>query len=285
MIRASEYAAKVKRLMNRLRREHGKPPAVEPTDPLEQMLIAILARNATDAGAREAYAQLREATVDLNDLRVTRAADICEIIGNTSPESDARARAIRDALKEVFDRENRLTLDFLRDRGRREARQYLESMKGVDPFAAASVLLFSLGGHAIPLDDAMLEVLRAEEVVHPAADLAAVQAFLERYISAADAQTFTSLVRGLAATRPRTKETPRAESPKKTKREAATQPTKTTKPTGSKSAGKKAKRATAKKATRTAAAKSVKTKTTTTRRTRSTRPSARPKSRVSRKSS
>lgn len=275
MIRASEYAAKVKRLLTRLRREHGKPPAVEPTDPLEQMLTAILARNATDADAREAYVQLREATVDLNDLRVTRAADICEIVGDKSPESVARAYAIRDALKEVFDRENKLDLDFLRERGRREARQYLESMKGVDPFVAASVQLFSLGGHAIPLDDAMLDVLRAEAVVHPAADLAGVQAFLERYISAADAQAFTSLVRGLAATRPRVKATPKAELPKKTKRAAA-------KKAASKKAGKKAKRATAKKATRAAA---IKTKTTTTRRTRSTRPSARPKSRVSRKSS
>ncbi|MCH7802235.1 MAG: hypothetical protein IIC24_11945, partial [Chloroflexi bacterium] len=177
MIRASEYAAKVKRLLTRLRREHGKPPAVEPTDPLEQMLTAILARNATDADAREAYVQLREATVDLNDLRVTSAADICEIVGDKSPESVARAYAIRDALKEVFDRENKLDLDFLRERGRREARQYLESMKGVDPFVAASVQLFSLGGHAIPLDDAMLDVLRAEAVVHPAADPAGVQAF------------------------------------------------------------------------------------------------------------
>ena len=268
MTRASEYAAKVKRLLNRLRREHGKPPVVEPTDPLEQILTAILARNATDAGARKAYALLREATVDLNDLRVTRAADICEIIGTKSPDAVARAYAIRDALKEVFDRENSLSLDFLRDRGRREARQYLESMKGVDAFAAASVMLFSLGGHAIPLDDAMLEVLRAEEVVHPAADLAAVRAFLERHISAADAPAFTSLVRGVAATRSRTKGTPRAKS------------------TASKPGKKKTKRATApRKTKRAATAKSAKTKTTTPRRTRSTRPAARPKSRVSRKSS
>ena len=268
MTRASEYAAKVKRLLNRLRREQGKPPAVEPTDPLEQMLTAILARNATDPRARKTYALLREATVDLNDLRVTPADDICEIIGTKSPEHTARARAMRDALKEVFIRENHLSLDFLRDRGRREARQYLESIPGVDAFVAASVMLFSLGGHAIPLDDAMLEVLRAEEVVHPAADLAAVRAFLERHISAADAQAFTSLVRGVAATRPRIKRAPRAKS------------------TAGKSAKKKAKRATAKKKTKHAAtAKSAETKTTTPRRTRSTRPSARPQSRVSRKSS
>lgn len=284
MIRASEYAAKVKRLLNRLRREHGKPAAVEPTDPLEQMLTAILARNTTDAGAREAYAQLREATVDLNDLRVTRAADICEIIGNTSLESVARARAIRDALKEVFDRENNLSLDFLRDRGRREARQYLESMRGVSPFVAASVMLFSLGGHAVPLDDAMLDVLRAEKVVHPGADLAVVQAFLERHVSAADALAFTCLVRAVAATRPRPKVKPPAEPPKKAKRTTATE-----KPEAkaSEPAKKKAKRATAKKATRAGAAKSAKTKTKAkaARRTRPTRTSARPKSRASRKSS
>ncbi len=88
-----------------------------------------------------------------------------------------------------------MSLERLRSVGRREARQYLEQLEGVDEYAAASVLLWSLGAHAIPVGDRLLSALRAAELVHPTATRAEVQAVLERHVSAAEAQEFCLIMR------------------------------------------------------------------------------------------
>jgi len=193
------YAAKTKRLFNKLRREYGKPDPVERTDPVEQAVLAILSRDTSESRAAKAFAKLRAATVDLNDLRVTTMPDIVETLGAQYPDAQSRARDVRDVLSDIFNRESILNLDFLRDRARREARQYLESLNGVDAYAAASVMLWSLGGHAIPVDEQLIEVLRRKELVARRSDRAEVQAFLEHHVSAADAQAFTILIHRYAA--------------------------------------------------------------------------------------
>ena len=93
------------------------------------------------------------------------------------PNSLACAGLVRRALNDVFRRQHAMTLDVLSALGRREARQYLESLDGVDGYVAASVMLWSLGGHAIPVDSRMFESLRQEVLIDPSATIAEVQAF------------------------------------------------------------------------------------------------------------
>jgi hypothetical protein len=116
------------------------------------------------------------------------------LIGDGVPLAQAKAQRIVDGLNDVRRRQDRLDLTFLTQRARREAREYLESLEGMDQAAAASVVLYSLGGHAIPVDDLTLYVLRKEELVDASADAAEVQGFLERHVHAADARTFVDLL-------------------------------------------------------------------------------------------
>ena len=99
-----------------------------------------------------------------------------------------------DALQHLYDKENTLGMDRLDNMGRREARQYLESLNGMDEYAVATVMLWSLGGHAIPVNDAMLQTLCDEDLVNPDATRAEVQAFLERHISAAEGRLFVTVM-------------------------------------------------------------------------------------------
>ena len=126
---------------------------------------------------------------------MTTVPDIVAVIGDDYPDATLRAKCVRAALSDLFRRESILGLDFLRERGRREGRQYLESLEGVCSFSAAGVMLWSFEGHAIPVDEPLLAFLRRKELVDPKADLAAVQAFLERYISSADSPTYVALLR------------------------------------------------------------------------------------------
>ena len=119
------------------------------------------------------------------------------IVGDQSLDYKARASALRRALNAIFRKEHAVNLDRLHSLGRREARQYLEDLDGVDACAAASVMLWSLGGHAIPVDQRLLDAMRREELVAPSATVAEVQAFLERNINANDAKTFCLLMQKL----------------------------------------------------------------------------------------
>jgi len=194
MKHGTEYAKRVKRLHQRLLKSYGKPSAIEPTDPIEQMVIGILSQDSSMSRAQSAYRKLVGEMVDLNELRVTPPSEIAEQIEGVVPMAADKARRIVDALNAVRRRQDTLDLDFLKQRGRREAREYLESLEGLTPFVAAQVVLFSLQGHAIPVDNLTLYVLRKKELVDPEADIPTVQGFLERNINASDAAGFMQLL-------------------------------------------------------------------------------------------
>ena len=75
----------------------------------------------------------------------------------------------------------------------------METLKGVDEYAVAYVVLWSFGGHAIPVWNNVLGALREANLVHPTATRAEVQAFLERNVPAADAQAFSMAVGSLGS--------------------------------------------------------------------------------------
>lgn len=205
MKQAAEYAKKVNRLFNTLKKQHGKVEPPTEMNPLEQLILAILARNTSDTKAHAAYHRLRENMVDNNELRVTPPGELADVLGDDLPDTVAKARVLLDALNGVYDRQNAMDLSFLKGMSVRDARDCLRSLSGVDEFAAARVVLLSLGGHAIPIDDHTASVLRREELVSPEATIEEIQAFLERHIHAADTLTFSMLLHRYAATKaPRT---------------------------------------------------------------------------------
>ncbi len=201
MKHGSDYAKRLRQLFNRLVRKFGKPKPPEPSEPLEQLLVAILGGNTSHHKALTAFRKLREQMVDLNELRVTPVSELAKIIGPLIPQADIKAQRIVDVLNDIRRRHDTLDLSFLKQRGRREAREYLESLEGVDRCTAASVTLFSLGGHAMPVDDLTLQLLRKDEVVDAAAELPEVQSFLEHHISASDAAVFSLLLDRYVASR------------------------------------------------------------------------------------
>jgi endonuclease III len=165
---------------------------------VRRLAIAVLGREAGDEAGERALDRIFGVMLDWNELRVSSAEEVERAIGNALPNAQERARELVKALHAIYYKENKVSLDRLKTLGRREAKQYLEELDGVDPYAAASVVLWSLGGHAIPVDDRLWKALREADVVHPDANRAEVQAFLERHISASDAKESCVILRSLA---------------------------------------------------------------------------------------
>jgi endonuclease III len=166
-------------------------------------VTALLSVTGTPENGRRAYRRLCDRTVDLNEIRVSSTAEIAGVIKDLVPGSTVRAKALADTLNAIFRHEYRVDLSGLRSIGRREAKHYLEKLNGIDPYTTASVLLWSLGGHAIPVSGRLLEFLRANDLVAPESDVAEIQSFLERHVSANDAKLFCHLMERRAASEPR----------------------------------------------------------------------------------
>jgi len=195
----TRYAGRLKKAYAKLRQSVGEPKIPEVDDPVRRLAIAILGKECSDAEAARAIDRIFTTMVDWNEVRVSSAAQVYRAMGDRIPQGIDRARELLEALQAIYEREHCVSLDRLHRIGRREARDYLEALEGIDEYAAASVMLWSFGGHAIPVSDKLLQSLREAELVHPTATRAEVQAFLERNVSSAQAKEFTVIMRSFTA--------------------------------------------------------------------------------------
>ena len=192
------YAPRLKKAYAKLRQSVAEPTIPRADDPIRRLAIAILGVECGDHEANRAVDRLLTVMVDWNEVRVSSAEQVGRALGDRIPQGLERAQRLIDALQAIYEREHRVSLDRLRSIGRREARDYLEALEGVDDYVAASVMLWSFGGHAIPVNDTFLQALREAELAHPHATRAEVQAFLERNINAAQAKEFCLVMRSFA---------------------------------------------------------------------------------------
>jgi len=189
------YAKKLKKALPRIRSAAGRA-SQECTDPIELLIIAVLSQEASVARAEKALRVLRENLVDYNELRVSSPAEITASIHEHIPRPVQRAKAMIGLLNAIYRTQYGVSLDGLSGRGVREIRGFLERLNGITPYVVAFMMLYGLGGHAIPVNDPTLDMLRREGLVNPESDVAEVQAFLERHVSAAEAR---DVARGLEA--------------------------------------------------------------------------------------
>ncbi len=215
------YANRLKKAYAKVKHGISEADIPELADPIRCLALGILG---SDGGPDRAERQLKKAlgvVVDWNEIRVSNVHEVAELLGDTGTESLRRCQNLLDALRSIYDRENKMSLDRPKSLGRREARQYLETLKGVDEYAVAYVVLWSFGGHAIPVWNNVLGVLREADLVHPTATRAEIQAFLERNVPASDARAFCLAVGSLGSAKRAATSGKRAAVAKGRKREAA----------------------------------------------------------------
>ena len=198
MKEGTAYAVRLKKAYAKIRAAAPTPEVGALEDPLTCLARGVLGVTATEEASREAVERLLQGAVDWNEIRVSNPADLSDVIGSAVPEPlEAAGRLIR-AMQALFDAENHLSLERLQTIPRREARQFLDGLDGMDPHAVASVVLWGLGGHAIPVNDLLLRALQDADLVHPEATRAEVQAFLERHVNADEAREFCIVMRTFA---------------------------------------------------------------------------------------
>jgi len=98
-----------------LKKEFGAPSALAEPRPLEQLVLLLLARGADVRKAEAAMKELQAIYVDWNEVRVTSAYELRKILrGIDAPGPGDKADQLKELLGFIFNRFNKLNLDFLR---------------------------------------------------------------------------------------------------------------------------------------------------------------------------
>ncbi len=195
MKNSKEYSKKIQKLFRSLKRKYPKQEKTAYDEPAEALVYAIISEKITHKQAQTATKKFNEYFVDLNDLRVSRPEEIIEMLGEDNPTTREISLRLKTALRAIFEKYNTVSLHDLKKIGKRPAKEALSQISGASPFIVDFCMLTALGGHAIPLTEKMIELLRNEQLVHPQADHQQIEGFLSRQIAAKNGYYFYTLLR------------------------------------------------------------------------------------------
>ncbi len=195
MKNSKEYSKKVQGLYRLLKANHPDVTPVTHETVAEALVYVIVSENMSELAAKAAIKRFDDYFVNLNDLRVSRIEEIVELLGEDTPVTRDIASTLTRALRAVFDEYNAVSLEALKNIGKRPAKQALEKIDGTSHFVVDYCMLTSLQGHAIPLTKKMIEYLRSNELVHAGADEQQIEGFLTKQISAKNGYEFYALLR------------------------------------------------------------------------------------------
>jgi len=196
MKNATSYAKKVKKLLGKLPGASARPD--EEADPIRILVRSVLEADASDKDADRAVAALEEEFLDFNELRASPSRDIVECLGEQLPGAREKSEVLVKVLNALFRRVHKVSVEYMRDMTKRDLRRHLGEL-GLEAYASARLVATVFDGHAIPVDQTLVESLEMGGYIHPESDVADVQGFLERIIAHKDALAAHQALRAYVA--------------------------------------------------------------------------------------
>jgi endonuclease III len=179
---ARSYERKFKKVLpQQVPAAKGKPEAAAEESPVRVLIESILQADTTDKRAAAAMTVIEEEFVDYNELRAAPVKDIADCVGRDMPNVRAKAESLITVLNGIFSRQSELALDSLHKLTKKDLRRHLSEL-GMEPYAAARLTMLCFNGHAVPVDQSLVEVLQMNDLAAPGSTIEDVQKFLERIV-------------------------------------------------------------------------------------------------------
>jgi endonuclease III len=186
---------------NLLKKKMPAPTEPEKRPIMEELIYAICREGVTTAEADQAFSKLKTSFFDWNEVRVSTVPEVSDMLSEL-PESGTRAKRIIEFLQELFEMTYAFNLDDLEKKGLKQASKQLsryQAVSGCD-YLVAWVVQRALGGHAIPLDEPALRVLKRLGVLDAEIDdLETARGSVEAAIVKAKGFEFTELLSSFAS--------------------------------------------------------------------------------------
>ncbi len=165
------------------------------------MLYSFLLWEGGARHAQAAAARLREALVDVNDLRVCTDSELAGLLPSRYPRIHERCERLLTVLDAIYQRENRVHLTHLADMTKRDARTWLDALPGIPRFVVSRISLLGLDAHAFPLDERLVRWLRKQKIPLDRSGADDIASRLERKIRAGDARNIYLAIESLSGDR------------------------------------------------------------------------------------
>jgi len=185
-----DFVKKLRSLHNALKRQSGASANDDLTDPVEQLLLSILAGNNSIQQAQRALKAVCQHIVDFNDLRVTPVPELAEMLGKEISNPEEAAQAIVRTLKWIFCRFDTMSLKYLREQQNGVLKSMFEEIPGCPDHARMAMLLLSLGISVFPIDEAMLAYLVKNGILPEGVSLKEGEGFVQRHLKTGEIKQF-----------------------------------------------------------------------------------------------
>ena len=164
---------------------------------IDHAIYACCLENSTAEEADESLAKLQENYFDWNEVRVTTDRELATTVKSLTDPLKAATR-VKKMLYGIFETYYQFDLEFLKKENLGKAVQSFDKMVGVTPFAISYISQHGLGGHSIPTDKALLDLMYVLGIISEDEAAKGKVPGLERAIPKAKGMEFSSLVHQLA---------------------------------------------------------------------------------------
>lgn len=146
-----ELAKKAVEVHQRLMAKYGEPEWRNPLPPLDELVSTILSQATSDTNRDKGFFALKERYPNWEAVRDAPEKEIIETI-YPAGLSNQKGPRIQHVLQEITRLQGELSIDFLKDKSKQEATDWLTQFKGIGVKTASIVLQFSLDIPAFPVD-------------------------------------------------------------------------------------------------------------------------------------
>lgn len=164
---------------------------------LEAIVYGICHESTTREQASQALNRFKDSFFDWNEVRVSSIDEIQEVLAGL-PNPMERARRLRKFLRQLFNKTYGFSLEALLKKPQKESIKALQEFEALQSdYVLATVVQQALGGHAIPVDDAIRRGLERLGLAGESTDTPTLRASLERAVPKNRGGEFTDLMEEL----------------------------------------------------------------------------------------
>lgn len=146
-------------IVQNLENTFGEPRLAPKSDALAMLIGIILSQATSDVNSERTFRNLKKRFANWESVAAAAESEIVETI-RMGGLANQKARVIKDLLHQLKEKHGKLSLKFIEKMPDREARDYLESFRGIGPKTVACTLLFARHKEIFPLDTHIFRVLK-----------------------------------------------------------------------------------------------------------------------------
>jgi hypothetical protein len=160
-----------KKLYKKLKKRYPDEPIALPRERklLEHLVFAVFLEGAKREAACSAFAAMERYYIDWNEIRVSTANEIADVV-DMIPDASRVGERLRRLLQWIFDATYKFDLEELRAQGKNAVVEFLKTVPFSTAFMNDYAALFGCGEGTLPLSEGALRALRLLDFVVVSAD-------------------------------------------------------------------------------------------------------------------